>query len=138
MDQRHVIAIVDDDPSIRETTKDLLDSAGYASVAFASAERFRSSKRLRNFACLIVDMRMPGMTGMELHRHLVSAGHRIPTILITAYPDERMRASAAKAGILCYLAKPFTSEALLGCVDSALRGMHGDDGGGGEPPRNVA
>ena len=120
MAQRHAIAIVDDDPLIRETVNDLLDSAGYSSVVFASAERFLRSRRLAGFACLIADMRMPGMSGIELYCRLVARGHRIPTIIITAYPDETARVRAAKAGILCYLAKPFTSEALLGCVDSAL------------------
>ncbi|HUN93875.1 MAG TPA: response regulator [Burkholderiaceae bacterium] len=120
MTQRQAIAIVDDDPLIGETVNDLLDSAGYSSVVFASAERFLKSRRLGAFACLITDMRMPEMSGIELHRRLVERGHRIPTIIITAYPDEMGRARAAKAGILCYLAKPFTSEALLGCIDSAL------------------
>jgi FixJ family two-component response regulator len=72
------------------------------------------------FACLITDMRMPGTTGIELHQELVDAGHAIPTILITAYPDEMVRAQAVRAGILCYLPKPVTSDALLACVDGAL------------------
>ena len=120
MKPQPVIAIVDDDALIRETLKDLLDSAGYTSVVFSSAQRFLKSKRLATFACLITDMRMPGTTGLELHRRLVSAGHLIPTILITAYPDETVRARAASAGIRCYLPKPVTSEALLACVDEAL------------------
>jgi len=120
MAQGQLIAIVDDDALIRETLKDLLDSAGYTSAVFASAQGFLKSKRLATFACLITDMRMPGTTGIELHQRLVNAGHSIPTILITAYPDETIRARAAKAGILCYLAKPVTSDALLACVDAAL------------------
>jgi FixJ family two-component response regulator len=120
MAEAPVIAIVDDDALIRETLKDLLDSAGYASVVFASAQGFLKSKRLARFACLITDMRMPGTTGLELHQRLVAAGRAIPTILITAYPDEAVRARAARAGILCYLPKPVTSEALLACVDAAL------------------
>jgi len=120
MRQRQVIAIVDDDAMIRETLKDLLESAGYASVVFSSAQRFLKSKRLGTFACLITDMRMPGTTGLELHRRLVAAGHAIPTILITAYPEETVRARAASAGIRCYLPKPVTSDALLACVDAAL------------------
>src|SRR5215469_7858697 len=101
MAQGQLIAIVDDDALIRETLKDLLDSAGYTSAVFASAQGFLKSKRLATFACLITDMRMPGTTGIELHQRLVNAGHSIPTILITAYPDETIRARAAKAGILC-------------------------------------
>ena len=114
------VAIVDDDALIRETLKDLLDSAGYSSVVFSSAKGFLKSKRLATFACLITDMRMPDTTGLELHKRLVAAGHAIPTILITAYPDETVRARAATAGICCYLPKPVTADALLGCVDEAL------------------
>lgn len=120
MAQRQLIAIVDDDALIRETLKDLLDSAGYSSVVFSSAQGFLRSKRLAGFACLITDMRMPGTTGMELHHRLVAGGHAIPTILITAYPDEAVRARVARAGIVCYLPKPVTADALLECVDAAL------------------
>jgi FixJ family two-component response regulator len=120
MAQPQVIAIVDDDALIRETLKDLLDSAGYTSVVFSSAPGFLKSKRLATFACLITDMRMPGMNGIELHQKLVSTGHAIPTILITAYPDETVRGRATRAGILCYLPKPVASDALLTCVDEAL------------------
>jgi len=122
MTARQLIAIVDDDPLIRDTLRDLLDSVGHASVAFASAQRFLRSKRLASFGCLVTDMRMPHMTGIELHRHLVATGLRIPTILITAYPEEAVRQRAASDGILCYLPKPFTTEALLACVDAALHG----------------
>jgi FixJ family two-component response regulator len=120
MAKRQVIAIVDDDALIRETLKDLLDSAGYTSVAFSSAQGFLKSKRLASFGCLITDMRMPGTTGFELHQKLVNAGLAIPTIVITAYPDETGRARAVRAGILCYLPKPVTSDALLACLDEAL------------------
>ena len=123
---RHIIAIVDDDPLVRETLNDLLDSAGYSSVAFSSAERFLKSKRLAKVACLITDMRMPGTTGIELHQRVVAAGHAIPTILITAYPDDTTRARATRAGILCYLPKPFPPDALLACVASALPGLRDD------------
>jgi FixJ family two-component response regulator len=112
-----VIAIVDDDALIRDALKDLLDSAGYSSVAFSSAQGFLKSKRLASFACLVTDMRMPRTTGIELYDKLVNAGHAIPTILITAYPDETVRARAIKAGILCYLPKRVASDALLACVD---------------------
>ena len=122
MAQGQVIAIVDDDALIREALKDLLDSAGYSSVAFSSAQGFLKSKRLARVACLITDMRMPGTTGIELHQKLIAAGHATPTILITAYPDEAVRARAIRAGILCYLPKPVASEALLACVDEALEG----------------
>lgn len=120
MAERQVIAIVDDDALIREALKDLLDSAGYTSVVFSSAQGLLKSKRLARFACLITDMRLPGTTGLELHQKLVDAGHAIPTILITAYPDETVYARALRAGILCYLPEPVTSDALLACVDVAL------------------
>jgi FixJ family two-component response regulator len=120
MAERQLIAIVDDDALIRETLKDLLESAGYASVVFSSARGLLQSRRLAAFACLITDMRMPGTTGLELHQELVDAGHAIPTILITAYPDDAGRARARRAGILCYLPKPVASETLLACVDEAL------------------
>ena len=120
MAQRQLIAIVDDDALIRETLKDLVDSAGYSSVAFSTAQGLLKSKRLTRVACLITDMRMPGRTGIELYQKLVAAGHAIPTILMTAYPDETTRARALGAGIVCYLPKPVASDALLGCVDEAL------------------
>jgi FixJ family two-component response regulator len=120
MAQQRAIAIVDDDALIRETLKDLLESAGYSSVVFSSAQGLLRSKRLARFACLITDMRMPGTTGLELYQKLVDAGHAIPTIVITAYPDETVRARAIGAGIRCYLPKPVTSDALLACVDEAL------------------
>jgi FixJ family two-component response regulator len=120
MTQRQLIAIVDDDALIREALKDFLESAGYTSAAFSSAQRFLKSKRLAAVACLITDMRMPGTTGIELHQKLVDSGRAIPTILITAYPDETVRARAMRAGIRCYLPKPVMSETLLACVDEAL------------------
>ena len=120
MAQEPVIAIVDDDELIRDSLKDFLDSAGYTSVAFSSARGFLKSTCLATFACLITDMRMPGTTGIELHQKLMATGHAIPTILITAYPDEAVRARAVRAGIRCYLPKPVTSDALLACVHEAL------------------
>ena len=120
MEKGQLIAIVDDDALIRETLKDLLDSAGYTSVVFSSAKGFLKSKRLATFACLITDMLMPGTTGIELRQKLVNAGHAIPTILITAYPDETVRARALRAGVLWYLPKPVMSDALLACLDEAL------------------
>lgn len=116
------VAIVDDDESVRDTTKDLLDSAGLSSATFDSAESFLQSKGTCAIRCLIADMRMPGMTGLELHGRLAAAGTPIPTVLITAYPDERERARALKTGVICFLAKPFSAEDLLACIETALRG----------------
>ena len=117
-----LIAIIDDDESMRDTTKDLLESAGWSAATFASAARLLKSRRLHRVSCLIADMSMPKMTGLELHQHLAASNHAIPTILMTAYPDERMRAQAMKANVVCYLAKPFEAEELLNCV---LRAIHG-------------
>lgn len=118
---KSLIAIVDDDEQSLEAMTDLLKSAGFSTLAVGSAANFLASRRLVDTACLITDVNMPGMDGFELHRRLVQSGHAIPTILITAYPDETMRTRALSAGIICYLTKPCSEEALLGCVDSALR-----------------
>jgi FixJ family two-component response regulator len=114
-----LIAIVDDDASIRETTKDLLESAGLDAATFASAEDFLESGLLPSIACAIADMRMPGMSGLALHEHLLASGNPIPTILMTAYPDEPVRARALQAGVVCYLIKPFADDELLGCIGAA-------------------
>lgn len=116
-----LVAIVDDDKSMRETTKDLLESAGFSAVTFAHAASFLKFRRLSRVSCLIADMRMGEMTGLELHQHLVASNHPIPTILMTAYPDERVRAQAIKANVVCYLAKPFAAEELLACLRSAVQ-----------------
>ena len=122
-----LIAIVDDDESMRDTTRDLLESAGLAAATFASAARLLKSRRLPRVACLIADVRMPKMSGLELHQHLAASNHPIPTILMTAYPDERVRAQAMKANVVCYLAKPFEAEELLNCVRRAIHGREVDD-----------
>ena len=116
-----LVAIVDDDKSMRDTTKDLLESAGFSAVTFACAASFLKFRRLSMVSCLIADMRMGEMTGLELHQHLVATNHPIPTILMTAYPDERVRAQAIKADVVCYLAKPFAADELLSCLRRALQ-----------------
>ena len=120
MPKMPLVAIVDDDESIRETTKDLLESAGLAAATFASAALFLKSRRLNSISCLVADMCMPQTTGLDLHRHLVASDEAIPTILITAYPDDRVRAHAIKSGIVCYLSKPFAADDLLNCIRSAI------------------
>jgi FixJ family two-component response regulator len=122
-----LIAIVDDDKSMRDTTRDLLESAGFSAATFPSAERLLKSRRLHKVFCVIADMRMPMMTGLELHQHLAASNHAIPTILMTAYPDERVRAQAMKANVICYLAKPFEAEELLNCVRRAVHGREIDN-----------
>jgi len=115
-----VIAIVDDDESVREALTSLIRSMGYAAVAFECAEDLLKSKRRRSVSCVIADVQMPGMTGIELHDRLVASGEPIPTILITAFPDERARERALQAGVIGYLAKPFSEDELLVCIRSSL------------------
>jgi FixJ family two-component response regulator len=121
MFSRPLVAIVDDDQSIREATSNLLQSAGFLTATFADAESFLTSGEPRA-ACLVADMRMPGMSGLQLHQHLIASGASIPTVLITAYPSDATRLRAREAGIVCCLAKPFAPDELLECVRGALAG----------------
>ena len=120
MSLRPLVAIVDDDQSMRDATSNLLEAAGLSTATFADAESFLESAGERRAACLLADMRMPGMSGLDLHRHLVASGTPIPTVLITAYASDEARARARKAGIVCCLAKPFAPDELLECVRRAL------------------
>ena len=115
-----LISIVDDDESMREAIKGLMRSLGYRVEAAASAPEFLSSPHVRRTSCLIADMQMPGMTGLELHQRLSISGKPIPTILLTAYPADGVRERALSAGVLGYLSKPFEEDDLLACVRSAL------------------
>jgi FixJ family two-component response regulator len=94
---------------------------GYTVEAFPSAADFLASRLLPETDCLVTDVQMPGMTGVELHRHLIDTGHAIPTILVTAYPDEVVRDQALKDGVVCYLSKPVDDEDLERCLRSALQ-----------------
>ena len=114
------ISVVDDDASMREAIRGLMKSLGYTAEAFGSAEEFLSSREVPRTSCLIADVQMPGMTGLELHRHLVASGKPVPTILITAYPDDRVRQRALEDGVVCYLSKPFDETDLLACIRSSL------------------
>lgn len=115
-----LISIVDDDVSAREAVNGLVRSFGYAAAMFESTADFLRSDRLARTACLIADMRMPGMTGLELHAYLMASGVHIPTILISAYADAAAQARAVKAGILCCLEKPLNPDRLLACIRSAI------------------
>jgi FixJ family two-component response regulator len=126
MPAKPVIAIVDDDESAREGTADLIKSMGFIANAFAHAEGFLQSDSMRCTACLITDVRMPGMTGLELHERLVGSGHVIPTILVTAFPNDRDRTQAMRSGVTSYLTKPFSEDELLGCIDAALKNDEAD------------
>ena len=118
---RTLISIVDDDQPYRESMRKLIMLLGYTVEAFPSAADFLASRRLPETACLVTDVNMPGMTGVELHRHLVDAGYAIPTILVTAYPDEVVRDQALKDGVVCYLSKPVDDDCLARCLRSALQ-----------------
>jgi FixJ family two-component response regulator len=115
-----LIAIVDDDHSVREALTSLVRSLGYNAMAFECAEDLLKSRRRRSVSCLIADVQMPGMTGFELHNRLVTSGESIPTVLITAFPDERARERALQAGVVGYLTKPFSEDDLLACIHSTL------------------
>jgi FixJ family two-component response regulator len=117
---QYLISVVDDDEPFREAMTSLMKSLGFEVEAFSSAEDFLKSPHLDTTSCLIADVHMPNMTGIDLHRQLVSAGRTIPVILITAYPDDSVRARALAAGVICYLSKTFDDDALLGFVRSAL------------------
>src|ERR1700756_3700371 len=115
-----LVAIVDDDDLMRTAVQGLLKSAGWPAQAFASAEEFLQSGQQRQAACLIADIRMPGMSGLELQARLNAERCRIPTIFITAHDDGQMRMRALRAGAVEFLAKPFDDEALLEIVRAAL------------------
>ena len=120
MPKAPLIAIVEDDESFRESMRRLMRSLGYTVEAFPSAADFLAFRRLHKTACLIADIQMPGMTGVELYARLIEAGHNIPTILVTAYLDEVMRTRALKDGIVCYLRKPFNDNDLMDCIQNAV------------------
>jgi FixJ family two-component response regulator len=121
MSNRALISIVDDDQSFRESMHQLVMVLGYAVEAFPSAADFLASRFLPETACLIADIQMPRITGVGLHRHLVDAGYAIPTILITAYPDEAIRDQALRDGVICVLGKPMDADDLDRCLRSALQ-----------------
>jgi FixJ family two-component response regulator len=114
------ISIIDDDESIRRTTTRLIESFGFRTAAFESAEMFLTSGQLHDTSCLIVDVRMPGMNGLQLQSQLAAADCRIPIIFITAYEDKESHRLAMQAGAVAFLAKPFTDEQLLQWIRSAL------------------
>jgi len=115
-----LVAIVDDDDSVRVTLQELLRSAGFSSRAFESAEAFVGSGHQQETACLITDIRMPGMSGLELQARLNAERCRIPTIFITAHGDEEMRFQALREGAVEFLPKPFDDEVLIDSIRAAL------------------
>ena len=126
MQKLPLISIVEDDRFFRESMKRLLRSQGYSVEEFSSAVDFLASDRLVETACLIADVHMPAMTGIELYRQLIEAGHTIPTILVTAYPSDADRDLVLKDGVVCYLPKPVDDKHLIRCLQAAFDS--------GEPP----
>jgi FixJ family two-component response regulator len=115
-----LISVVDDDESIRRTTTFLIESFGFRAAAFESAENFLKSGQLHETSCLIVDVQMPGMNGLELQSELAAAGYDIPIVFVTAYDNKVSRQQAMQAGAVAFLAKPFGDEQLLQTVRLAL------------------
>jgi FixJ family two-component response regulator len=126
MHKASLVSIVDDDPFFRESMRRLMRSLGYTVEAFQSCADFLVSHRLVETACLIADVHMPAMSGVELCRHLIETGCEIPIILVTAYPNDVDRARALNDGVVCYLRKPVDESDLVRCLHAALHS--------GEPP----
>src|SRR5262245_16734595 len=116
----NLISVVDDDESVSRTTKLLVETFGYRAAVFESAERFLKSDQLYETSCLLLDIHMPGMNGLELQSHLAGEGYSIPTIFITAYGDKESRRQAMGPGVFAFLDKPFSDEQLLKSIRSAF------------------
>ncbi len=114
------IAIVDDDEALREAMECFVQSLGYNVSTFGSAEEFLNSEQINSTSCLITDLQMPGLSGLDLQDRLIAEGHRIPIIFLTGYPDENVRARAIKSGAIAFLSKPFNADRLIGYLDKAL------------------
>ena len=122
----NLISVVDDDESVRRTTKLLIESFGYRAAGFESAETFLKSDQLNETSCLVVDVQMPGMNGLQLQSHLATEGWSIPIIFISAYGNKQSRRKAMQAGAVAFLEKPFNDEPLLETIRSALQQDKGD------------
>jgi len=117
----NLISVIDDDESIRRTTKLLIESFGYRAAVFESAETFLTSAQLRETSCLIVDVQMPGMNGLQLQSHLAAEGHPIPIIFVTAYGNKESRRQAIQFGAVAFMDKPFSDTGLLQNIRTALK-----------------
>ena len=118
--REQLISLVEDDRFFRDSMGRLMRSLGYTVEAFQSAAEFLASPRLAETSCLITDVHMPAMSGIELYRHLIDAGHAIPTVLVTAYPNDVDRDRALNDGVVCYLRKPVDEQNLVRCLGEAL------------------
>ncbi len=123
-----IVAIVDDDEAVGNAIEVLMRSTGLVAQAFSSGEEFLRSPELSRTGCLVVDFDMPKMNGLDLHNNLSRLGKVIPTVLITAYPSDDIRARALQAGVICYLPKPFDESDLLNCIQAALDRAKGNRG----------
>jgi FixJ family two-component response regulator len=121
MSEDPLISIVDDDTAARSGTRALVESLGYKAISFSSAEHFLRSDMIRETACLITDLQMPGLNGLELQEVLRSQGYRMPIILITAYPNENHRIRALNGGAVGFLSKPFDEASLIDCLTIAIK-----------------
>ena len=121
-----VISVIDDDASVRAGTDNLLSSHGYIVHTFASAEDFLQSAQPDDSSCVVADVQMPGMSGLDLLKQVRARGNDVPFIFITAFPDESVRARAV--GAICFLAKPFAGSVLIGCIETALNRHRGSPG----------
>ena len=119
MSHSSLISIVDDDQSFRDSMRRLIKSLGYTVAVFPSAAEFLASPGLTATDCLVADVHMPEMTGVELYRHLIGTGQGIPTILVTAYPDDRVQERMLSEGVRCYLRKPLEEAVLIDCLHRA-------------------
>ena len=128
MSMLSVISVVDDDASVRTATDNLLSSHGYRVYTFASAEEFLQSSCLNDSSCVIADVQMPAMSGLDLLMHMRAQGYNAPFIFITAFPEENVRTQALKAGAISFLPKPFVGSVLINCVEIALSERRGDAG----------
>jgi FixJ family two-component response regulator len=125
MSENPLIVVVDDDASMRGALRNLLRSVGFRAATFASAEEFLQADQLQDTACVIVDVRMPRMSGLEFQQHLATIQCPIPLIFITAHGDEEARARALRAGAVDFLYKPFSEDVLLSAIQSALHASRG-------------
>jgi FixJ family two-component response regulator len=116
-----MIAIIDDDKGARDALEMLVRSLGHNAATFGSAGEFLKSEKLHDTSCLISDVQMPGLSGIDLQDRLIAKGHRIPIIFLTGYPDDSIRARAMNAGAVCFLSKPQDAHHLIGCIEKALQ-----------------
>jgi FixJ family two-component response regulator len=132
-DSAPIVAVVDDDAAVRNAIGVLLRSIGLIAQAFSSGEEFLNSPELSRTGCLVVDFNMPRMNGLDLHNNLSRLGKKIPTVLITGYPNDDIRARALRAGVIGYLTKPFDESDLLNCIQASLSCAKGNKSLPGNP-----